>query len=224
MSSSTGSAAVDHAEVAARLARVRELIADAGGDPATVTVLAVTKGFGPDAVRIALDLGLTAVGESYAQELADKAAEVGAGPEWHFIGRLQTNKVRSVADVVSCWQSIDRASLADEIAKRAPGGRVLVQVNATGEARKGGCAPVDVRGLVDRATDHGLTVEGLMAMGVHGDDAATERAFRHVADLTDDLGLRVRSMGMSGDLALAIRAGSTMVRVGSALFGPRPAT
>lgn len=214
---------VDHDDVASRLVQVRDAIAAAGGDAERITVLAVTKGFGVDAVQVALDLGLTSVGESYAQELADKATQVGAGPEWHFIGRLQSNKVRSVADIVSCWQSVDRRSLVDEIAKRAPGARVLVQVNASGEPQKGGCVPADVRGLVDHATGLGLDVEGLMTIGVVGDAAATERAFRQVAGMADALELEVRSMGMSGDLAAAVQAGSTMIRVGSALFGPRPA-
>lgn len=211
--------------VRSNLARVHERIVDAGGDPGSITVLAVTKGFGPEAPRAALDAGLTDLGENYAQELADKAAQIGAAdpsPRWHFIGQLQSNKVRLVADVVSCWQSIDRSSVVREIAKRAPGARILVQVNATGEPQKGGCEPGDVDGLVERAGDAGLVVDGLMTVGRDGDEAATARAFAEVAARADALGLSVRSMGMTADLELAVRAGATMVRVGSALFGPRP--
>lgn len=212
---------VDPVTVAANLDRIHERIADAGGDPATIDVLAVTKGFGPDAPRAALDAGLVAMGENYAQELVDKAAAV-PGPEWHFIGRLQSNKVRLVADVVSCWQSVDRASLVAEIAARAPGARILVQVNATDETHKGGCPVLDVRPLVESARTAGLRVEGLMTVGVADDDHATRRAFDVVRSLTDDLGLATVSMGMTGDLELAVAAGTTMVRIGSALFGARP--
>ena len=208
--------------VGQRLDGIRQLIADAGGDPAVVAVLAVTKGFGPDAVAAAVDAGLHAVGENYAQELLDKADALDQQPEWHFIGRLQSNKVRLVAGLVSCWQSVDRASLVDEVAKRAPGGRVMVQVNATGEDGKGGADPTTVPDLVSRARDAGLDVVGLMAVGVMGDEAATETAFRAVAHLADQLGLPERSMGMTGDLAAAVRSGTTMVRVGTGLFGPRP--
>lgn len=214
---------LDAAAVRENLEAVHEQVAAAGGDPDRVRVLAVTKGFGPEAANAALEAGLDALGENYAQELADKAPDVHGNPEWHFIGRLQSNKVKLVADLVSVWQSVDRASLVDEIAKRAPGARILVQVNATGEAQKGGCAVPDVPDLVTRAADAGLTVEGLMTVGVDGDDAATALAFERVAGLVADLGLREASMGMTADLALAVRAGSTQVRVGRALFGARPA-
>ena len=212
---------VDPATVRRGLARVRDQIAAAGGDPERIRVLAVTKGFGPDAVQAAMAAGLGAVGENYAQELLDKSAALDEQPEWHFIGRLQSNKVRLVTGVVSCWQSVDRASLVDEIATRSPGGRIMVQVNASGEPQKGGADPTDVAALVDRGRAAGLDVAGLMAVGVLGDATATERAFRDVVDLADRLGLPERSLGMTGDLAAAVRAGSTMVRVGTGLFGAR---
>ena len=213
---------IDPAAVAAALDRIRDEISEAGGDADRVDVLAVTKGFGADAVEAAVAAGLGAVGENYAQELLDKSASLDVQPEWHFIGRLQSNKVRQIADVVSCWQSVDRGSLVDEIAKRAPGARVLVQVNATGEPQKGGAEPAEVADLVARGRDTGLEVVGLMTVGVLGDEGATEEAFRAVAALADRLGLPERSMGMTGDLAAAVRAGTTMVRVGTGLFGSRP--
>jgi pyridoxal phosphate enzyme (YggS family) len=212
----------DHDQVRHDLERVHDRITGAGGDPARVRVLAVTKGFGPDAVEAALAVGLPAVGENYAQELLDKAAALDAQPEWHFIGRLQSNKVRLLADRVVCWQSVDRTSLVDEIARRAPGARILVQVNASGEAQKGGAVPADVPDLVARGRDAGLDVAGLMAVGVLGDADATERAFHEVVGLADELSLPERSIGMTDDLELAVRAGSTMVRIGRALFGARP--
>jgi len=222
---------IDVATVAAAHERVLDRIADAGGDPAAVAVVAVTKGFGPEAPLAALGAGLADLGESYAQELAAKAdvvaAEAGEGrglpaPRWHFIGRLQSNKVRLVAHRVSCWQSVDRAGLVDELARRAPGSQVLVQVDAAGDEAKGGAPPAEVPDLVARARDAGLQVAGLMAVGVAGDEAATEAAFTATAALADRLDLPERSFGMSGDLAAAVRAGTTMVRVGTALFGPRP--
>ena len=218
--------APDAETVRRRLADVRERVADAGGDPERVTVLAVTKGFGPGAVVAAVDAGLAAVGENYAQELVDKAEQLATDhrplPEWHFIGRLQTNKVRTLVDHVGCWQSVDRASLVDELARRAPGARIMVQVNATGEDTKGGATPAEAPDVVARGRDAGLDVVGLMSVGVLGDEAATSAAFARITDLADRLDLPERSMGMSGDLAAAVRAGTTMVRVGTALFGPRP--
>lgn len=212
---------IEPAAVAHNLDQLRRRIADAGGDPEEIAVVAVTKGFGVDAPRAAVEVGLTTLAENYAQELAGKAAEVD-GAEWHFIGRLQSNKVKLVADVVSCWQSVDRSSLVAEIAKRAPGARILVQVNAAGEEHKGGCAVTDTPALVEEARVVGLDVAGLMTVGVDGDERATSEAFEVVRGLTLDLDLSVTSMGMTADLEAAVRAGSTMVRVGSALFGPRP--
>lgn len=216
----------DAATVQRRLADVRARITEAGGDPDRIQVLAVTKGFPAGAVVAAVEAGLDAVGENYGQELVDKAAELAADhrpmPRWHFIGRLQTNKVRTLVEHVSCWQSVDRPSVVDELARRAPGARVMVQVNASGEDTKGGAAPAATPDLVARARDAGLEVTGLMTVGVLGDERATVEAFSQVADLADRLALPERSMGMSGDLASAVRAGTTMVRVGTALFGPRP--
>ena len=213
-------------ELRERVAQLHDRLADAGGDPDAITLVAVTKGFGPDVPALALRAGLVDLGENYAQDLltkVDAPAVLAAGtPRWHFIGQLQSNKVRQIAPHVHCWQSIDRPSLVRELASRAPGARIHVQVNASGEPQKGGAEPDDVADLVARARDAGLDVVGLMTVGVQGDEAATERAFRAVADLADRLGLPERSMGMSGDLPAAVRAGTTMVRVGTALFGPRP--
>ncbi len=219
---------IDPHDVRANVARVHQRIAAAGGDPSSIEIVAVTKGFGAEAPEAALQAGLVALGENYAQELAGKAADVvvpaGApAPRWHFIGGLQSNKVRLIAPLVECWQSVDRSSLIREIARRAPGAEILVQVNAAGEARKSGCRPDDVPRLVDEARAAGLRVSGLMTIGVDGDALATSSAFEQVRDLADDLALPKRSMGMSSDLELAVAAGTTMIRIGTALFGPRPA-
>ena len=211
-------------EVAERLARVRDRIAAAGGDE-RVRILAVTKGFGPEAVRASVAAGLPDVGENYAQELAAKAEEVAAdrpGPRWHFIGRLQRNKVKLVAPDVAVWQSVDRLAVGEEIARRAHEATVFVQVAVTDEAGKGGCPPAEVPVLVGGLGRLGLDVRGLMAVGATGPAEEARPGFRRLRRLADDLGLAEVSMGMSGDLEVAVEEGSTMVRIGTALFGPRP--
>jgi pyridoxal phosphate enzyme (YggS family) len=209
-------------DVTRNVAEVRRRITEAGGAD-RVRLVAVTKGFGADAVDAALRAGLTDIAESYAQELLAKRAEITAGePTWHFVGRLQTNKVRPLADLVDVWQTVDRAPLGDELAKRAPGARVLLQVNVSDEPQKGGCGPHEVPALVNRLRKAELEVLGLMAVGAAGEPEAARAGFRLLARLADDLGLVERSMGMSGDLEVAVEEGSTMVRVGRALFGERP--
>lgn len=217
---------VERVEQAAVAIRAR--VAAAGGDPSRVRLLAVTKGQPLAAVEAALAVGLVDIGESYAQELAAKAdahADATGGstpaPRWHFIGHLQRNKVRLIAPVVHLWQSVDRLSLAAEIARRAPGAAVLVQVNVSGAEQQGGCPPARVAAIVEGCTDLGLEVRGLMAIGPQGAPDVVRAGFRTVRQLADQLALPERSMGMSGDLEAAVAEGATMIRVGTALFGPR---
>jgi pyridoxal phosphate enzyme (YggS family) len=216
---------VDVEAVAQRLELVRARIQGAcrAGSHRHVDIVAVTKSFGPDAYRAAAQVGLTKVGENYAQELVAKHAELPAGVELHFIGQLQTNKVRSIASYVDVYESVDRPSLAAEIARRAPGAAVLVQVDTSAEPGKGGCAPGEVPALVDQCRGLGLEVRGLMTVGpTTGGPEAARPGFRQVRELVDRLGLLECSMGMSDDLEVAVEEGSTEVRVGSALFGSRP--
>jgi PLP dependent protein len=213
--------AVDPAAVAARLGQLRERIGRAGGQD--VRVVAVTKGFGPDAIDAASVCGLTDVGENYAQELLGKLGGLQhPRPRIHFIGRLQTNKVRQLAAVVDVWQTVDRAAAATEVAKRAPGASVLVQVNVSDEPQKGGCPPAEAPALVARCQEQGLRVLGLMTVGRTGSPADARAGFALLSSLADRLGLPERSMGMTDDLEVAVQEGATMVRVGTALFGPRP--
>lgn len=197
-----------------------------------VEIMAVTKGFTVEAIRTATRLGITVVGENYAQELLAKLDELDEledrddgsrpRPEIAFIGQLQSNKVRQLVGRVDRWESVDRPSLVDEIAKRAPGARVLVQVDTTGEEGKGGCRVDDVADLVATAVEAGLVVEGLMTVGPTGQPPDAARpGFARTRALVDDLGLEVCSMGMSADIEVAVAEGSTAVRVGTALFGPR---
>jgi pyridoxal phosphate enzyme (YggS family) len=191
-------------------------------------LLAVTKGFGPDVVRAALDAGLVDLGESYAQELEAKAAALDddggdrPAPRWHAIGRLQRNKVRKVAPFVRCWHSVDRLSLGAEIARFAPGASVFAQVNTTDEEQKGGCPPAMLPALVDGLRDLGLDVRGLMTIGPAGPAEGARPAFRALREMAEAHALRELSMGMTGDLEVAVEEGTTVVRVGGGLFGPRP--
>jgi PLP dependent protein len=216
-------------DLAARVAEVRERIRAAAPEPDRVTLVAVTKGFGTDVVRDALAAGLSDIGESYVQELVAKAAELdeqpgpaGRGPRWHAIGRLQRNKVRKAAPHVTLWHSVDRLALGEEIARFAPGAAVLVQVNVAGEATKGGCEPAEVPALVDGLAACGLDVRGIMAMAPAGPPEGARPVFGAARDLRDRLGLSEASMGMTDDYEVALSEGATIVRVGRALFGPRP--
>ena len=226
---------------AQRLAAVRQRIADAaraaGRDPATVSLLAVSKTWPADDVRALAALGQAAFGENRAQELTAKAAELADLPlEWHFIGQLQRNKAAAVARTGAVVHSVDRAQLARALSRAgeergAPVG-VFVQVDlggAAGEiAERGGVAPDDVAALADEvAALPGLRLRGLMAVAPRGEEPGP--AFARLAALSERLradhrGAAEISAGMSGDLEEAIAAGATLVRVGTALFGSRPLT
>ncbi len=204
---------------------VRQRIADAGGDPDRVRVVGVTKGFGPETARAASEAGLSDLGENYAAELVAKAAALPpagtGGPTWHFLGTVQRNKVADLAPVVGVWQSVARPAEGERIARFSPSAHVLVQVDTTGLPGRNGCPPSDAGALVAHLRQVGLDVRGLMTVAAPGEAAATG-AFETVRQLADELGLEERSMGMTDDFEIAVAAGSTMVRVGRALFGERP--
>ena len=209
-------------DVAENLAAVRDRIERAGGDPTRVKVVAVTKGFGAEAAAAAQAAGLGDLGENYAQELVAKAKSKSeaAGPvRWHMLGHVQRNKVKALASVVDVWQSVDRPELVRALAAHRPGASIFVQVNVTDDPGRNGCDWEDVPMLVEQAVAVGLDVRGLMAVGPRRDPTA---AFRRLVSLADELGLAERSIGMSADLDIAVAEGSTMLRVGTALFGPRP--
>ncbi|MET0894491.1 MAG: YggS family pyridoxal phosphate-dependent enzyme [Acidimicrobiia bacterium] len=215
--------------VAAAVHDVRERIAvaarRAGRDPASVTLVAATKTMPVDVVRAVLTAGVADVGENRSQELLAKAPEcVDLPARWHFLGQLQRNKVRGLASHVSWWQTVDRVALGAEIARRAPGARVLIEVNLGREPQKGGCDPDGVSTLVDELTDLGLVVGGLMAVPPRtsgSDQADARRWFAELREQAGRLGLAELSMGMTDDFEVAVEEGATMVRVGRALFGER---
>ena len=213
-------------EVVDRLAEVRERLGGAArrsGRPGdSVTLVAVTKGVAPERIEEALCAGVGVLGESRAQELLAKVPALAPyGPEWHFVGRLQRNKVPGLAPHVALWHSVDRPEAGEVIARRQPNGRVLVEVNTSAEPQKGGCDPAATPALVDSLWAQGLAVEGLMTVPAHGRDPRA--AFASLRELARRLDLAELSMGMSDDFEVAVEEGATMVRLGRALFGPRPA-
>jgi pyridoxal phosphate enzyme (YggS family) len=214
-------------DVAARVAAVRERIdvaaRRAGRSPASVTLVAATKTVPVELVRAGVTAGLRDLGENRAQELLEKAPALAVEanpPRWHFLGALQRNKVRALASWVVLWHSVDRESLGAEIARRAPGTRVLVEVNLASEPQKAGCLPVTAPALVDALRAQGLEVAGLMTIPPAADDARPW--FARLRELAVSLELPELSMGMTADFEAAIEEGATIVRVGTALFGPRP--
>jgi pyridoxal phosphate enzyme (YggS family) len=211
---------IDAKEVADRVALVRSEISNAGGSE--VSLIAVTKSFGIDALRAASAAGCEGVGENYAQELLEKVRDGIPPIDVHFIGALQSNKVRSLAGHIALWQSVDRESVVDELGRRAPGASILIQVDTTHEPSKGGVAPELLDTLRTRAESVGLVVKGLMTIGpTDGTPQECEKSFELLRRLVNEQGLSVCSMGMSADYRTAVACGSSMVRVGSGLFGDR---
>ncbi len=202
---------------------VRRRITAVGGDPDAIRVVAVVKGFDVKVARAAVEAGFTDLGENRAGALVEKAASLGdLAVRWHFVGPVQRNKVAALAPHVDLWHGVDRLVEGRTIASHRPDAGVLVQVNTTGEPQKGGCAPDDTPDLVEGLRRLGLDVRGLMTIGPIGPPELARPAFRHLAALRAELGLAELSMGMSGDLEIAVEEGATIVRLGTALFGPRP--
>lgn len=210
---------IDSAVVAERAGVVRARLDRAGGRD--VRIVAVTKTFPAAAIDAAVGAGIADVGENYAQECVAKLAETSTDPTVHFIGRLQRNKVRQLAGLIDVWQTVDRLELGREIAKRAPGARVMVQVDISGEETKGGCPLADTPQLVGALTDLDLDVCGLMGVALLAEPEAARPGFRELRSLVDQLGLQECSMGMSADLEVAVGEGATIVRIGRDLFGER---
>lgn len=210
---------VDAALIRKRLEDLRVRVSAAGGDG--VQIIGVTKTHGSDLVRAAMEAGITDIGENYAQETVAKLTDLTARPTVHFIGRVQRNKVRRLVGLVDVWQSVDRLELGAEIAKRAPQARVMVQVDISGEDTKGGCAPAETSRLVDELRSLDLDVIGLMGVAIHAEAEAARAGFQLLRSLVDELSLAECSMGMSGDLEVAVQEGSTMIRIGTGLFGAR---
>jgi pyridoxal phosphate enzyme (YggS family) len=211
--------------VAERLAAVQRRIERTGRDPETITIVAVTKSLAPEACKEALAAGLTNLGENRVHEGVTKMDAVNAGT-WHLIGHLQTNKARLAAERFAMIQSVDSARLAETIARANPRKQVLLEVNVSREPQKSGADPDAAMDLITRIAGL-LDLQGLMAMGPSTGDPtpafAKLRVLRDEAEQQLGRRLPILSMGMSGDFEAALAAGSTMLRLGQVLFGPRPA-
>lgn len=211
--------------------RIAAACAAAGRKPAEVELLAVSKTFGADAVREAAAAGQVHFGENYLQEALDKQARLADLPlVWHFLGPLQSNKTRAIAAQFDWVHSVDRLKIAQRLSEQRPASRpplqVCVQVNISGEDSKSGCRPEEAPALCRAvAALPGLRLRGLMAIpapkGPGGDARAPYRALRALQHSMGDLALDSLSAGMSDDLEAAIAEGSTIVRVGTAIFGRR---
>jgi len=216
---------------AAVLDRIQRSCARAGRSAEDVTLVAVSKGHAVDAIRALHTIGVRDFGESYAQAWREKADHVPDDVRWHFVGHLQSNKVRYLADRVHLVHSVDRPSLVAEIDRRWSGPcEILLQVNVAEDPAKSGAAADEAFTLLDRAlTAERIVVRGLMTIPPLGDDPEDSRpAFAGLRELferiRDRYGLEQfdqLSMGMTDDLEVAVEEGATIVRVGTALFGPR---
>jgi uncharacterized pyridoxal phosphate-containing UPF0001 family protein len=211
----------DVQRVAANLAEVHRRIFSAGGDPLCVGVVAVTKTFALTMVRAAAAVGLTAMGENYLDELEQKRRGVSElSLRWHYLGALQSNKIARIVAAADVISGVSREKEIRKIAAFREGVTIDVQVDLTGAAQRNGADVTEVAQLVHVAREEGLDVRGLMTVA-SPDALAAQEQFARVDALAGELGLGGRSMGMSDDLELAVAHGSTEIRVGRALFGPR---
>lgn len=211
--------------------RVREAIARAcaraGRSPREVLLIAVSKTVDLDRIRAAVAAGIDALGENRVQEARDKIAALDRPVPWHLIGPLQTNKARDAVRLFEWIHSVDRLDLARELDRRARAEgrqvRALLEVNVGEEPQKAGAHPAEAKRLLEAmAALDAVRVQGLMAIPpAVGAPEAARPFFRRLRELRDELGLEHLSMGMSADYEVAIEEGATMVRVGTAIFGPR---
>ena len=217
------------------LERIAGAAAKVRRDPREIRLLAAAKSQSVEAIRAALAAGVTLIGENYVQEAADKKRLIAASVEWHMIGHLQRNKVRAALDLFDVIESLDNLALARELdkegAKRGKTIRAFVEVNLGGEESKSGVAKEQTQALMEALSDLShINIEGLMTVPPFRENLDAVRPyFRELRDLQDqfnelrlpNIQLKELSMGMTHDFTVAIEEGATIVRVGTALFGPR---
>lgn len=220
-----------------RILEIQRRIADSAvrsrRQPGEITLLAVTKTFPVETIQEAYDLGLRDFGENRVQEVIPKIAKLNADTRWHLIGQLQTNKINKVIGKFALIHSIDSLSLAEAFSSRLGGGsqNVLLEVHTSGEESKAGVAPELTLETAEKISKlPGLKLRGLMTVGPLTDNLSKRRdSFKKLKGIFEAIkvtavggaGFSILSMGMSGDFEMAIEEGSTLVRVGTALFGPR---
>lgn len=221
-------------DISAAIQGVRERIERAceraERDPSSVQLIAVSKGHSEEAIRAAYGAGMRVFGENYAQELAAKASALNDLPDirWRFIGHLQRNKIKLIERARATVDTVDSVRLAEALSTRAArSGRaveVLLQVNVGDEAQKSGCAPEEVPQLVEAVHSlPGVSLRGLMTVAPHlADLEAIRPFFAELRELAEAHGLPELSMGMTHDLEPAVEEGATILRIGTAIFGPRP--
>jgi pyridoxal phosphate enzyme (YggS family) len=217
--------------ITARIAVARERIAAAcvrsGRSPDSVTIIAVTKGVGPEAVREAVTAGIRDIGENRVQEAEAKRAALADLPgevRWHMIGHLQTNKVQTALTLFGTIQSVDSLHLAEAISRRAPAPvSAFLEVNVAGEATKAGFSPAELTNAYETiAGMPGIELRGLMTVApISASPDDVRPVFCRLAEQAQQLGLKELSMGMSDDYEVAVEEGATLVRLGRALFGER---
>ncbi len=214
------------------LERIAESCRRVGRDPGEVKIIAVSKRFPPETINHAVELGIRELGENRIQEAVEKIPQVKGEVNWHFVGHLQSNKVKEAVQYFSLIHSLDRYSLARELDRRArleeKKVRALVQVDVAGEETKHGLSPQDLKEFVEEVSRWGtIKIEGLMTMAPFVEDPEEVRPFfRQMRKLRDSVkkpGLELPhlSMGMTNDFTVAVEEGATMVRIGTALFGSR---
>ena len=204
-------------QVAGRLRGIRA--------PEHVEIVAVTKGRSAEWVLAALECGISDFGENYSDELLLKDREVSKmlegfdlpAPRWHYLGKLQSNKIPRLAGTVSCWQTLDRAKTAASLARQVPEAEALIQIKTNDDPDRPGVAPQDLAPLLEQAREAGANVRGLMCVARQA-PARPEEDFAALARLADLHGLPVRSMGMTEDYKAAVKCGATMLRLGRVLF------
>ncbi|HTZ39061.1 MAG TPA: YggS family pyridoxal phosphate-dependent enzyme [Syntrophales bacterium] len=217
--------------------RITEAALRAGRDPGNVRLMAVTKTFRDEPIREAIEAGVDIIGENYVQEAKRKIEQMGKSVEWHLIGHLQTNKAKVAVRLFDMIHSVNRLSLAEELNRRAAAVgticRVLIEVNLSGEQSKSGAAPEEAPSLIRTvaAMPH-LSIRGLMTMAPWYDDPEKARpCFSGLRALRDRIAsenipnvvMQELSMGMTDDFEVAVEEGATIVRIGRAIFGERPA-
>jgi hypothetical protein len=212
--------------------RIAQVTRKVGRDPAEITLIAVTKTFGVETIREAIEAGIRDIGENRVQEAKEKHALIGDRVIWHLVGHLQTNKTKDALKIFSLIHSLDSRHLAEEIEKRTEKTvNCLVEVNTSKEATKFGIAAETVFHFFETLSEFKrINIQGLMTIGpgwAVTDPEASRPCFKQLRDLRDELAqeldkpLPVLSMGMSSDFETAVEEGSTMIRIGTALFGAR---
>ena len=204
-------------QIANRLRDIRRVASE------DVAIVGVTKGRPPEWVLAGLECGLLDFGENYADELLQKSRDVKEmledfdlpAPRWHYLGKLQSNKIPRLADLVHCWQTLDRPRAIDLLSRHAPEAKALIQIRTADDPERPGVAPGDLGALLEHAEHSSVNVEGLMCVA-RMDDATKD--FEILSDLADRFSLPVISMGMSEDYEEAVRCGATMLRLGRVLF------